>query len=118
LRGKGYSESEQTEDGENTAHRILLGPANKMLLLLERFSNLCALVNALKGGFYLRKKPLGGCGFGVVLLENRCRPRRMQNGSPETKKPPLSTPFERSRGEFLRDPHRNISIDESLCKPA
>jgi len=32
---------------------------------LEQFSNLCALYKTEKGGFFLRKKPLNCCGFGV-----------------------------------------------------
>jgi hypothetical protein len=39
---------------------------------LERFSNSCALAGIAQGGFFLRKTPLKGSGFGVQQLENRC----------------------------------------------
>lgn len=39
---------------------------------LERFSNSRALADCVQGGSFLRKKPLGICGFGVQQLENRC----------------------------------------------
>jgi hypothetical protein len=32
---------------------------------LERVSNTRTLNSSVKGGFFLRKKPLSGCGFGV-----------------------------------------------------
>jgi hypothetical protein len=38
----------------------------------ERFSNLLTVGDAVQGGFFLRKKPLSGCVFGVWLMENRC----------------------------------------------
>jgi hypothetical protein len=39
--------------------------------LLERFSNTRALTSSVQGGFFLKKKPLSGGGFGVEQLENR-----------------------------------------------
>jgi hypothetical protein len=32
---------------------------------LERFSNSLPLFSSVQGGFFLGKKPLGRCGFGV-----------------------------------------------------
>jgi hypothetical protein len=43
-------------------------------MTLEQNQSKRALDESLKGGFFLRKKPLGGCGFGVVQLENRYCP--------------------------------------------
>jgi hypothetical protein len=39
---------------------------------LERFHNLRALSGIVKGGFFLRKKPLYGSGAKVQQLWNRC----------------------------------------------
>jgi hypothetical protein len=39
---------------------------------LERFSNWCALIQFVQGGFFLLKKLLDRSGFGVEQLENRC----------------------------------------------
>jgi hypothetical protein len=38
---------------------------------LERFTNSRALFGSVQGDFFLKKKPLGGIGFGVWPLENR-----------------------------------------------
>jgi hypothetical protein len=56
------------------------------ILVSERFRNACVLFRVAKGGIYFhlsdedlspgtpdRKKPLGGCGFALQQLENRCR---------------------------------------------
>jgi hypothetical protein len=39
--------------------------------MLELFSNRCSPFETVRGGFFLRKKPLGRSGFGVQQLENR-----------------------------------------------
>ncbi|MGB6687295.1 MAG: hypothetical protein WBE76_05585, partial [Terracidiphilus sp.] len=39
---------------------------------LERFHNSRVLFGVVKGGFFLRKKPLEGSGFGIQQLWNRC----------------------------------------------
>jgi hypothetical protein len=36
-----------------------------------RFSNTYTLTSIVEGGYFLRKKSLGGIGFGVQQLENR-----------------------------------------------
>jgi enterochelin esterase family protein len=36
------------------------------------FQFMCGILGALQGGFFLKKKPLGICGFALQQLENRC----------------------------------------------
>jgi hypothetical protein len=36
-----------------------------------RFSNSLGLFSSVRGGFFLKKEPLGGCGFAVLRLQNR-----------------------------------------------
>ena len=47
--------------------------SNFKLRTLERFYNSHAIANVVRGGFFLRKKPLGSNGFEVQQLWNRCR---------------------------------------------
>jgi hypothetical protein len=53
---------------------ILPNPKNPILMpqsFLERFHNSHALADFMRGGFFLRKKPLGSNGFEVQQLWNR-----------------------------------------------
>jgi DNA-directed RNA polymerase specialized sigma24 family protein len=52
----------------NTYSRRLLGPTIRGMLLrgeLRHFPDFCELAETLEGGFFLRKNPLGDCGFGL-----------------------------------------------------
>src|ERR1035437_3654040 len=47
---------------------LILPPPVRLILYirsLERFHNSAALANSVQGGFFLRKTPRGGWGFGV-----------------------------------------------------
>jgi glycine C-acetyltransferase len=48
-----------------------------MLDCLERFHKIRALSGIKQGGFFLRKKPLSGSGFGIQQLWNRCEENAM-----------------------------------------
>ena len=66
---------------------------------LERFFSLCGGSGLLRGGFSLRKKPLGGIGFALQQLENRCNGRKVKRMAPSATKVPKSSKRQSTKAE-------------------